>query len=76
MEIKIKIDSSCKHCKAGLVYFKKLHKQNKNAYLGYKIKPNSKGEQEAINGIVLTPDYNSCGHLTHFHIRKQKKPVK
>lgn len=80
MEIKIQIDESCKHCKDGLKYFRKLHKQNKKAYGGYILHPISRlikekrdlGEKDRIKGILLTPDYNSAGHLTHFHIRKEQ----
>ena len=76
MEVKIEIDDSCKHCKSGLAYLKKLYRQNKNAYMGFIIHPTPKSDKEMmekkIKGIVLTPDYNSEGHLTHFHIEKQQ----
>lgn len=78
MEIKIQIDESCKHCKKGLTYLKKLYKQNKNAYGCYILHPVSRfikekrdlGKQDRIKGIILIPDYNSHGYLTHFHIEK------
>ncbi len=76
MEIKIEIDDSCKHCKKALVYLNKLYQRNKNAYMGFIIHPTPKSDKEMmdkkIKGITLTPDYNSAGHLTHFHIEKQK----
>ena len=76
MEIKIEIDDTCKHCKSGLNYFKKLNKQNKDNYMGIKLFPVVHKDEDLIKrilkGIVLTPNYNSCGHLTHFHIEKQK----
>lgn len=79
-EIKIQINESCKHCKKGLAYLKKLYKQNKNAYGNFILYPVSRlikekrdlGEQDRIKGIILRPDYNSEGHLTHFHIEEEK----
>ena len=79
-EIKIQIDESCKHCKKGLAYLKKLYKRNKNAYGTFILHPISRlikekrdlGEQDRIKGIILRPDYNSEGHLTHFHIEEEK----
>ncbi len=76
MEIKIEIDDSCKHCKIGLRYLNKLYKQNKKAYMGFIIHPAPKSDKEMMENkipeIILTPDYNASGHLTHFHIRKQE----
>ena len=76
MEVKIEIDDSCKHCKKGLAYFKLLHKQNKNNYMGIKLLPFVKKDEDLvkriITPIVLRPNYNSAGHLTHFHIEKQQ----
>jgi len=79
-EIKIQIDETCKHCKKGLIYLKKLYKRNKNAYGTFILHPISKlikekrdlGEQDRIKGIILRPDYNSEGYLTHFHIEEEK----
>ena len=79
-EIKIQIDESCKHCKKGLAYLNKLYKRNKNAYGSFILHPISRlikekrdlGEQDRIKGITLRPDYNSEGHLTHFHIEEEK----
>lgn len=83
-EIKINIDDDCKFCKEGLAYLKKLYKPNKKAYGCFILHPISRlikekrdlGEQDKIKGITFTPDYNSSGHLTHFHIEKQKKSLK
>ena len=70
--MEINIDESCKHCKKGLMYLKKLNKQNKKAYMNFILHPIPKSDEEfkkrRIKGIVLSPDYNSSGHLTHFHI--------
>jgi len=79
-EIKIQIDESCNHCKKGLAYLKKLYQRNKNAYGTFILHPISRlikekrdlGEQDRIKGIILRPDYNSEGHLTHFHIEEVK----
>lgn len=72
MEVKIQISESCKKCKEAFKYFKKLHRQNKKAYGGFIIKPTPKSDKEfmsnRIRGLILTPDYNSGGHLTHFHM--------
>ena len=84
MEIKINIDESCKHCKEGLVYLKKLYKRNKNAYGSFILHPISRlikekrdlGEEDKINGINLIPDYNSSGYLTHFHIEENRNKLK
>jgi len=80
MEIKIQIDENCKFCKKGLAYLKKLYKRNKRAYGNFILHPVSRfikekrdlGEQDRIKGIILSPDYNSKGYLTHFHIEKDK----
>lgn len=73
--IEIQIDDSCKLCKEGLKYFRKLHKQNKKAYMNVEIHPTPKSDEDLMKriiwGLILTPDYNSAGHLTHFHIRKE-----
>jgi len=74
------IDDNCKHCKKGLSYLKKLYKKNKNAYGGYILHPVSRfikekrdlGEQDRIKGLKLIPNYNSSGHLTHFHMEEEK----
>jgi len=71
MKIEIWLDKDCKLCKDGIKYFKKLHKQNKEVYMHYNIKTFS-----PIDSILLTPDFNSEGHLTHFHIgRLDKKTI-
>jgi len=76
MEIKVEVNNSCKNCKNGLAYLKKLYKQNKNAYMSFTLHPLPKSDEELmkrkIKGILLIPDYNSSGHLTHFHIEKEK----
>ncbi|MFX0133350.1 MAG: hypothetical protein ACFFDN_06890 [Candidatus Hodarchaeota archaeon] len=66
-EIKIFINDSCGYCKKALKYFNSLHKRKKGAYMHYT------KDFEIINGISITPDYNSEGHLTHFHIHETTK---
>lgn len=70
MELKFNIDENCDHCKQGIAYFKSLHKQNKKAYANLNLET-----KKLINTIVLSPDYNCSGHLTHFHIFKGSKPA-
>lgn len=79
-EIKITIDENCKFCKKTLIYFKKLHKRNIKAYGSFILHPLSRfvkenrdlNDSDRIKGIKLTPDYNSDGYLTHFHMLKEK----
>jgi len=72
MKLEIEIDKSCKNCKKGLIYFRKLHKQNKKAYMNVILHPIPKSDEELkkrrIKVVVLSPDYNAMGHLIHFHI--------
>lgn len=68
MKIEINIDEYCVHCKEGLKYFKELQKKHPNCYANMNMK-----EWTYIAGLYLTPDYNSCGHLTHFHLSKGAK---
>lgn len=78
--IEIPIDNECKYCKEALKYFKKLHKRNTNAYMQYIIKPITKffkrgrdlNEEDRIKGIFISPDYNSEGYLTHFHMMTEE----
>lgn len=78
-EIKYKSMKIVKHCKNGLAYLKKLYKRNKNAYGNFILHPISRlikekrdlSEQDRIKGIVLNPDYNSNGYLTHFLILRR-----
>lgn len=79
MELKIQIDESCKHCKKSLSYLKKLYRRNKKAYGDFILHPISKfikrgrdlGEEDRIKGLILRPDYNSEGYLTHFHLKEE-----
>ena len=68
MDIKVNLDESCKNCKIGLKYFKELHKRHKNHYAFLNMK-----SYMPIASILITPDYNCSGHLTHFHISKADK---
>lgn len=80
-ELKFEINEKCKHCKDNLKYLKKILKRNKKAYGSFILHPISRfikrgrdlGEEDRILGIILRPDYNSEGHLTHFHIQKEVK---
>lgn len=65
MKKEICIDERCKECKKNLIYFKELQKKHKN-YTNMK-------NYTFIEGILLMPNYNSCGHLTHFHIERASK---
>jgi hypothetical protein len=67
MEIKIFV-SDCKLCKAGIKYFKSLYNQNKKIYAHFNME-----DYTLIDGILLTPDYNCAGHLTHCHIARANK---
>lgn len=79
-ELKFEIDEDCKHCKEVLKYLKELKKRNEKAYGPYILHPISKfikegrdlGSEDRIPGITLTPDYNSLGYLTHFHVQKEE----
>jgi len=81
MEITINIDEHCKHCKEALKYLKKLYKRNKKAYMNYILSPVSRflkekrdiGEQDRIRSLILSPDYNSEGYLTHFHLNIEEE---
>lgn len=68
INLSINIDDSCNHCKKGLKYLQKLFKKNRNAY-GNMILI---GTAQEIKGLIISPDYNSKGYLTHFHIRKER----
>lgn len=67
MEIKIDIDDNCKFCKEALKYLNSLYRRRKGAYMHFT------KDFKLINGLVLSPDYNSEGHLTHFHISEATK---
>lgn len=65
MEINISINEGCKHCKKALKYFEFLKKKHPELYANMNMK-----SYEFIEPMVLSPDFNSCGYLTHFHIEK------
>lgn len=65
MEIKINIDESCSNCKEAMKWFKELQKRHKDCYMNMDMKTFKR-----IDGIILIPDYNSEGYLTHFHIQR------
>lgn len=66
MEISFEIDGTCETCKQGLEHRESLKKQNKKAYGTYE-----RGKSKAIPAIVLRPDYNAYGNLTHWHIERE-----
>lgn len=68
MKIEIEINESCKICKKELKYFKLLQKRHKGFYANMDMKT-----YKLLNGIILSPDYNSEGYLTHFHITQASK---
>lgn len=65
MEIKIQVSENCEICKEGLKFFKELNKRHPDYYANMNIK-----NYELIEPILLIPDYNCMGYLTHFHIAK------
>ena len=66
-EITINIDDEyCKNCKKEIEYLKELQKQHKDVYMNMK-------NYKFLDGIYLSPDFNSAGHLTHWHIQKADK---
>lgn len=65
MEISITINEGCEHCKKALKYFKFLEKKHLNFYANMNLE-----NYEFIDPMILSPDFNSCGHLTHFHIER------
>jgi hypothetical protein len=68
MKIEIEINESCKNCKKELKYFKLLQKRHKSFYANMDMKT-----YKLLTGILLNPDFNSEGYLTHFHIIKADK---
>ena len=80
MELKFEIDESCKMCRKTLKHWKLLHKRNRNAYGGFVINLHPKTDKELyenrVDGIILRPDYNYMGYLTHFHIVSEKEWIK
>ena len=68
MILKLEIDKSCNECKQGLqlVKFYTQQKSNKNFYGGYNFKTS-----KLLKKLIVTPDFNSCGNLTHWHIEPQ-----
>jgi hypothetical protein len=68
MELKIQINNNCEECLSGLRYFNSLRKKHKNHYINMNLKT-----YLYLENVILTPDYNSCGNLTHFHISRGNK---
>lgn len=77
----VPIDDGCEHCKKALRYFTDLHKNNDKAYGGFILHPIERfieegrdlDDRDRIPGVIIRPDYNSAGHLVHFHIEIEKK---
>jgi hypothetical protein len=68
-QIRIDIDESCEYCNRGLAYLKELKKHHPGCY-GTRILDTGK----YVPGLLLLPDYNSFGILTHFHIKREEAP--
>lgn len=71
--IKFNLDPNCKICKESIELYENYIKnvvQRKKRY-GTSF---SEGNREFIKPIVIRPDYNSAGYLTHWHIDTEFKP--
>ena len=66
--IKFEIDSECRYCKEGLKYLKELEKRHPDCYASMNIKTH-----QYLPSLILRPDYNASGYLTHWHIEKEEK---
>jgi|LGOV01.1.fsa_nt_gb hypothetical protein len=65
--VKFRIDSSCSLCKEHIEKIKEYFgSQRKDAYINEYLRGSKKGKK--LGSIKITPDFNSCGHLTHWHI--------
>jgi len=69
MAITIDIDENCASCQDGLSYFEELQYRHERHYGSLNL-----DTQKRLPGILLTPDYNSFGILTHFHIKREEAP--
>lgn len=65
--IKIWLDPDCTFCQKVYQYFRELEQQHPNHYCDQDMKSG-----KHLLGIILRPDYNSCGHLTHWHLTKEE----
>lgn len=59
--------SGCRRCYSALGYLNKISKSNPDCYAAKNLKT---GKQ--IFGVVISPDFNASGHVTHWHIRPAK----
>ena len=59
------IDENCEICQKGLDRMAEI-KSLKNCWSG------QDGKGKPIKGVILTPDFNRHGVLTHWHIAPQK----
>ncbi len=60
--ITIDVNENCALCKQALAQFDGWLGRHRGRYMG-------KDEQgNSIPGVVLTPDYNASGFLTHYHL--------
>lgn len=64
--ITLRIDDSCEQCRKALRRITSWRKPHKTHY-GSAHKKTGK----LIKGIVIRPDYNSCGNRTHYHIENE-----
>ena len=64
--IEIDIDENCPECCKALEYMKELTDHHENHYGNMDM-----ATGEYIKGITIVPNYNSHGHHTHWHIKKE-----
>jgi hypothetical protein len=62
--VEFSFDMDCELCAKGLAKLDELQKRHEGAYGNRWIKNGRR-----VGSVTLTPDYNSCGHCTHFHIQ-------
>jgi len=73
LNINLDLQTTCSFCKQGIKYFKELLRRHKECYGSYNIE-----KKYYLKSLILRPDYNSGGYLTHWHIEidnsEEKKP--
>jgi len=61
------VDESCEHCMKELQKLRRLEGTRKpNRYAGVNLKTNRVHRAK----VILVPDYNAYGFVTHWHIKK------
>ena len=56
-KLEIWYDESCEHCKESFKIMASIEKRHERCYSGMH-----------SNRVILVPDYNAEGHMTHYHI--------